>query len=183
MTLDDLRRVLQPVTTRIANLLGRGVITGVDDARKVQELQISGLPGETRDEIEHFQPYGFTSNPPKGLAVLVAWFNGRRDHGVALGVGDGRYRIKNLASGEVAIYAQAGQTIIMKANGDIEMAPKAGQKVKISADVDVTGTLTASSDVITNGKSLKTHVHIGTALVPTVGGVAGTIAGSTGGPT
>jgi len=186
MNLDDLRRAFRPITNRLANLVGRGVVKGVDDAKKVQELQVRLIDDtEVRDEIERFQEYGFTSNPPTDSEVVVVFVNGRRDHGLALGAEDRRYRIKNLASGEVAIYSQHGQSITLKANGDIEVTPKAGQKTKFATDVEVTGTLTASVDVVGGGKHLATHTHgagAGTLITSCGAGAGSVTTGTTGGP-
>jgi phage gp45-like len=188
--LEDITRILRPLSVRVSNLIGRGVVRAADDAKKVQELQIDLLEGETRDEVERFQEYGFTSVPLDGAETVLVFVGGRRDHGLALGVEDRRYRIGNLASGEVAVYNHTGARIVFKANGDIELAPKAGQTVKIatpveiSGDVTVTGTLTASADVVGNGISLNSHTH---RLTPanspiSVAGAVGTISGNTGGP-
>jgi phage gp45-like len=189
MKLDDLTRYLRPLSNRIANLVGRGVVKAVDDSKKLQELQLELLPGEVRDELEHFQGYGFTSTPAvpdsDGAAEAVAVFvNGRRDHGLIIAVGDRRYRLKNLPHGEVAMYSKHGQTIVLKTNGDIEATPKVGQKFKVvgatelAGDVSVTGTLTASVDVVGGGVHLKTHIHgAGTLTSP-----SGTVTGTTGSP-
>lgn len=159
MTLDDIRRALSPLSVRISNLVGRGVIKRVDDAKKVQELQVDLLDGETRDEVESFGQYGLTSSPPVGAEAVAIFVGGRRDHALVIGVEDRRYRVKNLPTGEVCLYSQHGQTIVLKTNGDVEITPKAGQKLKIATDVEVTGTLTASVDVVGGGKHLATHTH------------------------
>lgn len=159
MTLDDLRRALRPLSVKVANLIGHGVIKRVDDDKQIQELQVELLEGETRDEVERFQQYGLSSNPPRESDCLVVFVGGRRDQGYCLAAEKRGTRVINLQEGEVALYNETGAKIVMKANGDIEIVPKPGQKVTVSADVEVTGTLTASVDVVTNGKSLKTHTH------------------------
>ena len=184
MTLDDLRRVLRPLHVRISNLIGRAVVKATDDAKKVQELQVDLLDSETRDEVERFQEYGFSSVPLAGAEAVVVFVNGRRDHGLAIGVEDRRYRIINLSGGEVALYNNTGAKIVMKANGDIELTPKAGQQIKLVGDTAVTGTITASVDVVGGGKSLKNHVHAMTLTDSpiAVAGAVGTISGTSGAP-
>jgi phage gp45-like len=172
---------------KVSNLIGRGVIQRVDDGKQTQELQVDLLEGETRDELERLQQYGLSSHPPKGSDCLVVFVGGRRDQGYCLAAEKQGTRIINLSEGEVALYSQHGQTIVLKANGDIELNPKAGQKVKISTDVEVTGTLTATTDVVGGGKHLATHTHpanltlAGTTASPG-SPLAGTASGSTGGP-
>lgn len=177
--------MIAPVQRRVANLVGRGVVRSTDDAKNMQLSQVALLDGEVRDEIERFQQYGFTSNPKDGAEAVVLFVGGRRDHGLAIQVDDRRYRIKNLESGGVAVYNDSGAKIVLRANGDIEVTPKAGKKLKISADVDVTGTLTASVDVVGGGKHLATHTH---GMTPAnspiaVAGAVGTISGTSGAPT
>lgn len=159
MTLNDLARLLAPLRSRVLNMVARAVISGVDDSKKLQLLQLGILAGETHDELERFQEYGFSSVPRDGAEAVVIFPGGTRDHGLAIGVEDRRYRIKGLAGGEVAVYNDTGAKIVMRASGDIDLVPKTGQKVKVTGDVDVTGTLTASADVVGGGKSLATHTH------------------------
>jgi phage baseplate assembly protein V len=199
MKLDDVVRLVTPLARRVANLVSRAIVRKVDDAKKVQELQLDVLDGETRDEIERFQEYGFTSVPLDGAEAVVVFVGGRREHGLAIGVEDRRYRIGNLASGETAVYNHTGAKIVFKANGDIEATPKPGQKLSISGpveingdvtitgDVDSSGTVTASNDVVGGGKSLATHTHSATlnlvGTTATAGSpLVGTATGSTGAP-
>lgn len=177
MTPSMIQRLLRPLAVRVANLVGRAVVKAADDAPKVQELQLELLEGELRDQVERFGEYGFTSVPLEGAECAVIFVGGRRDHGLAIGVEDRRYRIKNLESGEVAVYNHTGAKIVLKASGDVEITPKAGQKLKISADVEVTGTLTASVDVKAGTISLSGHTHSFTDVTP-----GGSVASVTGGP-
>lgn len=177
-------KMVAPVARRVANLVGRGVVSASDDSTKMQLLKVSLLDGEVRDEVERFQSYGFTSNPPAGAEAVVVFVGGRRDHGLAIQVDDRRYRIKSLESGSVAVYNDTGAKIVLRASGDIEITPKAGQTLKIASNVEVTGTLTASVDVVGGGKHLKTHTHTMTpAQSPiAVSGTVGSISGVSGAP-
>ncbi len=165
MNLDSITRMLRPLSVRIANMVGRAVVKSADDSKKVQELQVSLLEGEVRDEVEHLQGYGFTSVPLEGAEAVVIFVGGRRDHGFCVGTDDRRHRPTGLQPGEVAVYNNAGAKIVIKASGDIEATPAAGKKFKVvgetelGGNVSVTGTLTASTDVVGGGKSLNTHTH------------------------
>ncbi len=183
MTWNDFSKLLDPLRSRLLNMVARAIVTGVDDSQKVQTLQLKVLgDDDTHDDIERFGPYGLSSNPPLKSEAVVVFPGGTRDTGYCVGVEDRRYRIVNLSEGEVALYSMHGQTITLKANGDIELTPKAGQKVKVSSDVEVTGTLTASVDVIGGGKHLSTHTHSAGTLIDS-GVSGGTVTGATGGPT
>jgi phage gp45-like len=58
--ISDLAKVFNSIKVKIACLLSRAVVTLVDDSKKMQELQLSILEGETRGGIERVQNYGFT---------------------------------------------------------------------------------------------------------------------------
>lgn len=131
-----MNRLPQPIVRRIRLLVGRGVVRLVNDALKIQGVQLSILDGETWDNVERFQQYGFTANPQPGVEAIVLSLGGRRNHSVVISVDDRRYRLKNLAPGEVAMYTDEGDTIIFKRGRNIEVT--AGTKVKVTApDVEV----------------------------------------------
>lgn len=181
MASDPLDRKLGPLARRVASMVARAVVKVVDEAKKMQLVQVVLSEGETRDEVERPQNYGFSSVPLDGAEAVVVFVGGRRDHGLAIAVDDRRYRIRNLESGEVAVYDRTGSKIVLKANGDIELTPSSGT-AKFVGDVSVTGTLTATTDVIGGGKSLKTHSHLAGALLtgPSPGAP---VTGLTGAPT
>lgn len=100
-------------------MLARGVVRVVSSGKKMQTLQLSMLAGDPKDDIEHFEPYGHTSCPLPGAEAVAAFFDGDRSHGVVLVVADRRYRLKNLAAGEVAIFDDQGQKVHLTRDGII----------------------------------------------------------------
>lgn len=160
------QRMLRPLATRIANIVARAVVTLVDDSLKMQVLQLGVLAGETRGDVERVQNYGFTSVPLEGAEAVVLFVGGRRDHGLAVAVDDRRHRLTGLEPGEVAIYNDQGSSVVLKANGDIEVSAASGV-------VKVVG------DVTADGVSLKGHTH-GPGTFTTAGG--GPVTGVSGGP-
>lgn len=120
MTLADLTKLLRPLRNALANMVARAVVQLVNDAGGIQIMQLSVLEGETREGVERFQEYGFTSAPRAGAEAVVLFVGGRRDHGLVVAVDDRRYRVKGLADGEVALYNDAGARVHLKADGTIE---------------------------------------------------------------
>lgn len=51
-------RLIAPVTRGIRLLFGRGVLTGTHDELKMQNVQLTGMDGETFDDVERPQQYG-----------------------------------------------------------------------------------------------------------------------------
>lgn len=109
--LDQLRHIVRPLATRVANTIVRGVITLVDDSVKQQLLQFGGLSGETVDGAENFQPYGLSSVPLPGAENVTIYPNGDRSHPLTIAVSDRRYRPTGGQAGEVVMYTDEGDTI------------------------------------------------------------------------
>ena len=110
---------------RVMLMIGRAVLTVVNDATPLQTVQVVGLPDEIIDGAERFQMYGITSHPLPGADALVLAVGGIRQHPVIL-IDDRRHRVKELAEGEVCIYTDEDESgnphrILMKDGREIEM--------------------------------------------------------------
>lgn len=88
--------------------------------------------GESHDEVQVMEPYGYTSNPPSGGQGILLCQGGDAGHPVMLLVGS--QRLTGLASGEVAVHVggEATARVILRANGDIELTHGTGGVVSIS---------------------------------------------------
>ncbi|MCK3840538.1 MULTISPECIES: phage baseplate assembly protein [Pseudomonas] len=148
-------------------MLVRGTVVLVDSARKLQALQMRLTAGEVKDGLEHFEPYGFTSNPLAGAEGIAAFIGGDRSHGVLLVVSDRRYRIQGLAPGEVAIYTDEGAKIHLKRGRIIDIEAdvinfKAATAVNFDTPaITQTGTITSDGDQMAGGVSQINHPHGG----------------------
>lgn len=151
-------RLLTPLARRISNLVARAVVRRADDSAKMQLLQVDVLTDETRDEVERVQNYGFTSAPFDGAEAVVLFVGGRRDHGLAVAVDDRRHRMTGLQPGEVAVYTDEGDSVVIRRGGTIEV--KAATKVKVDAPlVELAGNADAvamASKVATELDALRT---------------------------
>lgn len=138
----DLRQPLRELQRRVMNALARAVIEQVSDGTKMQVVQISLMADEVKGGVERYQEYGFTSVPLTGAEALAAFIGGNRDHGIVICVADRRYRLKGLAAGEVAIYDDQGQKIVLHRDHirvtadkvvvespDIHLGGEGGQKI------------------------------------------------------
>lgn len=164
-------RILAPIGRRISNLVSRAVVRSVRDSDKLQSLQLGILEGETRDDIEHFQNYGFSSSAPVGSEAVVLFPGGRRDHGLAIAVEDRRVRFCSLESGEAIMYNNQGCMIRLKANGDIEITPGSGSIKLNGSSGSVAKGEDLNSAIQTYGQALTTALttFIGAATVPSGG--------------
>lgn len=160
---------------RIGNMFARGRVRSVNAAGKMQVLQVDLLAGETKDRLEHFEPYGFTSHPKAGAEAAAAFLDGDRSHGLVLVVADRRYRLVGLLAGEMAIHDDLGQKVHLTRTGIVING--AGLPINVintpsftidSPQVTMTGDLQVDGDVViagtvTNaGKNIgSTHTHGG----------------------
>lgn len=143
-------RLSAPLMRRIRSAIGRGFVRLVNDALKMQGLQVSLLADETWDNVERFQEYGFTSHPHPNAEAIVVFPGGKRDHGIVIAVDDRRYRLKSMAPGEVALYSDEGDYVWLKRNRNIEVL--AGTKVKVTAPLtEIVGNATISGTLAVNG--------------------------------
>lgn len=134
--------VLRTLARRIRMIAARGVVNLVNDGLKVQGVQMTLLADETM-QGQRFQEYGFTSVPKAGAEAIMLSIAGVRSHGVVIATDDGRYRVKNLKAGEVALYTDEGDTIIFKRGGKIAIT--SGGEVDVTAPtVNLTATAAVS---------------------------------------
>jgi len=112
-----MKTAFRRIERSITNLLARAVVTGLNAASKCQMLQVELMPGEPKENMEHLEPYGFTSAPQTGAEGFALFPDGDRSHGVILMVSDRRYRIKGLAAGEVSLYDDQGQSVTITRAG------------------------------------------------------------------
>lgn len=162
-------KFLGPLRARVANMVARAVLNLIDDSKKMQVVQIQlEADGEARD-AERFQNYGFTGVPLQGAEAAVIFVGGRRDHALAIAVDDRRYRLQNLASGEVAVYDHNGSNVILKANGDILVNPNSGRVVLNGTDVELGQ---PAVNPIAKGDTLNTAIEtLGTAIASAMGAI------------
>lgn len=165
-----IRKICDPLARRISLMIGRAVLTAADDEAKRQLVQFAALQGEIKDGVERMQQYGFSSNPLPGAQVLFVSVGGNRDHPVALSVDDPRHRVKGLQPGEVAIYTDEGDTIILKRGRTVEITTqtllvKAATKARYETPLlECTGEIRDRCDVQENTMAsmrniYNTHTH------------------------
>lgn len=151
-----LKRWINPLRVRVANITGKGIVTKSSDSAGLQTLQIKMAKDETRDDVQRLQNYGFTSFPVEGANLVAVFPDGNREGGIIIALDDYRYRIQ-VGKGEVALYSKFGNKIVMKDDGSIEATPLAGKPFKVNGDIQATG------DVLAGLTSLKTHIHTSAA--------------------
>ena len=135
----------------------RGKLTLTQSGEPIQRVQVQGLADETLQEIEQLQQFGFTSYAPADTDVIVIPLGGDTSHGIVIASEHGSFRVKNLQSGEVAVYDESGSSIVLKKGKLIEMNCdtlhiKAKTKIHMESPlVEASQVLTAQGQINGNG--------------------------------
>ncbi len=133
--------------------LVRGTVTASHGEQKLRTLQVLLQAYEPRDNLEHIEPYGFTSEPhcDKSTDALVGFLDDTRSLGFVINVADRRYRITKMKSGEVAIYDDLKRHIYFKRDGIEINGADSPITVKTTnsliAEVGKDATVTASGNI------------------------------------
>ena len=113
-------------------------------------LQVSGLAGEIRNNIELLLPYGMSAFPAGGNVVLLQ-VGGSRQHLVALCADDSGLRITDLQQGEFGWRDANAQQIVFRSDRlEITTTKKVvgtASEWDLTGDLKVTGNITASGNV------------------------------------
>lgn len=107
----NLNRLLDPLRRRVATLISRAVLGGVNAQPGCQTLQVTILADEPQTGVEHLEPYGFTSNPLAGSEGVILNVAGQRGAAIGINFGDRRVRVAGLKPGEVCVYTDEGDKI------------------------------------------------------------------------
>jgi phage baseplate assembly protein V len=178
-----IRSALLAIQRRITFLITKTILVSLDDSGAIQKLILDCLKDERRGDVDRYQEFGFSSNPPEGAEIIMLSLGGSRSHNIGIASEDRRYRLKNLAPGESVLYNQAGDYVKIKADGTIEV--KASTKVlvdspmvemtgdlQVAGNVDVGGNITAVGN-ITSQANIVAVGNVTAAAVTAAGAIVG----------
>ena len=138
---NSLKKALAPLQRKIYLMMGRAILTAVDNSTSTQLVQLTLLSGETISDVERFQEYGFETYPFTGAEGLAGFLNGNRDRGVVLCFMDRQHRPDDLSEGEVAMYTDEDRTA-----GGHRIWFKRGQIIEVNCK-DVTVNCTGKATI------------------------------------
>lgn len=137
-----MNQLINELKRKILLAVGIGILRIIDDTKKIQKCQISLMDNETHSNVDRYQEYGFSSVPLPGAQAVAVSIAGSRDNSIIIATEDGRYRPLNLNPGEVTIYNQLGDKIVIKQNRTIEIT---APNVIINGNLQVTGNILDNS--------------------------------------
>ncbi|WP_334468979.1 phage baseplate assembly protein V [Arsenophonus sp. PmNCSU2021_1] len=115
-----MQNIFSTLQRGLARLWSRAVVQRPNSTPACQQVDVAMIAGDTKAGMEYLEPYGFTSTAHSGAEGVALFLAGDRSHGIVINVADRRYRLKGLKSGEVAIYTDEGDSIVLKRGRLIE---------------------------------------------------------------
>ncbi|MCL2430287.1 MAG: phage baseplate assembly protein V [Alphaproteobacteria bacterium] len=158
---------------RVMNMIARGRLAASNDDEGMQFVDLSLLRGESKARVERFQTYGFSSHAPRGSEVIALFLGGSRDHGVVLAIDNRRSRIRGQREGEVAMYTDEGDYLVLRRGNSAQLRTKfldvkaedefvletehliiKAQQIEIEGDVHLKGNLTVDGNINASGGNI-----------------------------
>ena len=145
------------VVSRLRLSIARAIVQLIDDSSTLQALQIQMQAGVVRDGAERFQQYGLTSVPFSGAEGVAVAVGGNTNHMLVIAVDDRRYRLKGLATGEVALYDDQGQAVHLTRDGivikgaGLPVTVTDTPRIVLDADVTITKNLQVDGGMNVDG--------------------------------
>lgn len=174
----DFSRLLDPIRRQIRMIVAKCLIQSVNDAKAPDGLSatIGLVNSEKHESVPMMQNYGLTSKPKANSRAVVLFVGGARDNGVIVATQGPADKIPTLEDGEVAVYSDYGQSIILKKDGSILAKPASGKPYRFEGDLNVIGKILTTDEIAAkymdqNGSlipgpqavHMTTHVHASAA--------------------
>lgn len=133
---------------QILGMIERAVVSNITPSTKCQSVDVTLIAGEQKGGIEHIEPYGLTARAHAGAEAIVLFPDGDRSHAVTMMVADRRYRLQGLQGGEVALYDDQGQSVMLTREGIVvdgagkPLTFRNAPKARFEMDIEATGQIT-----------------------------------------
>lgn len=139
----------QETASKMRGMIRRATLKNIKDDGQTQTASVEVAEGVWRDDVEIMQPYGFASHVPEdgALAIVLAVGSDEGDI-VVFPVSNPSKRLGKLGAGDVGLYGQHNDRIVINDDGTIELQAGESLSVKIGG---VTFAITAEGIDITGG--------------------------------
>lgn len=151
-------RAIAPLRRRVQLMVGRALLTVIDDSTTVQSVDVELLSDELAQGVERFQNYGFTAVPYANCEGVIVFVGGSRAHGIVIATDDRAKRPTGLLEGDSALY---------NGNGVRVLCDNANDEVLLGNSPTVYAALSDLVDARFSSLQLKydSHFHVTTATV------------------
>lgn len=137
MELRDVQRLVRGAAGRLRGMVRRATLGSLDTSGAGQTLRAGTTHGDEDEGVELFEPYGFTSAPPPGSEGIVLRVGAERAGAVGLCFGARTVRLAGVGPSEVAMYDDAGASVVLRQSGAIEVTPSTGGTVLLGGPLAV----------------------------------------------
>ena len=127
-------RAIKPVKDRLLLMVGRAIITALNDSKPIQEAQVKALSGESLEKIQRFQDFGFNSVVPPGTEGILLSLAGARGNSVIVGTEHRDHRPQGWAVGEAGMYNVEAMIAILRLGGKLEIKNTTDDFVTVLSD-------------------------------------------------
>lgn len=116
ITLDDVKKLIQPWINRTKLMIGHATLRLIDDSGELRVIQAEALQGELL-RLQMIQHFGFYSRPPLDADIIFNALGGSRNQAVAVAVDHRQHRPRDLADGESIMKDAFGKFLHFKDDG------------------------------------------------------------------
>jgi phage gp45-like len=158
---------------------GRCVITATNDKGGVHKVQVRGMSPELIDDVPVVQLFGISSHAPVGSEAHMVCARGDRSSTVVVATNNPEARPRDLKSGEVAIYDNAGSMVHLANGGNINIKATGTQTTTVpkidinSGEVNISGgasrapvIINVDGDLTSTGTITAAHIVGGSSGPP-----------------
>jgi phage gp45-like len=161
-----MQAVFDRMAAKLRSMVTRGRVMSAALNPKRPLIQLSGLAGEEKTQVELFMPMGMSVYPTGNEDLILLQCGGSRSHLVAMFADNPALRITDLKAGEFGHRDTNGQQIVFRQDrleitSPLKMQITVTGEVKGSAsawnltgDLNVTGNITASGEVSDGKRSM-----------------------------
>ncbi len=132
-----MQAVFDRMAARLRTLVTRGRVVSAALNPRRPLIQLSGLAGEVKTEVELFMPMGMSVYPTGNEDIVLLQVGGSRSHLVALFADNPALRIADLQPGEFGHRDGNGQQVVFRQD-HLEITSPLNLVVKIDGDVTLT---------------------------------------------
>jgi phage gp45-like len=122
VSVSDIRRLMKPLSGRLKGMIRRATLGTLNTSTLAQSVQAGTTKDDEDDEVELFEPFGFTAGPPAGSEGIVLRVGGERAGSVAICFGNRTNRLSGVNQNESALYNLLA-SIVLRVSGNVEVNP------------------------------------------------------------
>ena len=145
-------RLLESLRRSLRLLVGKCVIEAASKSLDGVNVDFVVLGNERHSGVRLMQHYGFASVPKSGAHGVALFVGGARDDCVLVASQGAPSGIPSLDAGEVALFSEFGQKVVLDKNGDVVVAPANGKNVIMNGRVIAKNGLVSEGDVLAVGE-------------------------------